>query len=109
MYDANSKRIDDFVGSYVHENSKYRKCWKIIMLVYVLPHGQSVAERGFSINKEVKVENLSLISQQLVYEFTVLNDSVKSCRLAHSRYVKVMEDFKKANLNDKRIENENSK
>ena len=36
------------------------------MFVFVLSHGQSVAERGFSINKEVEVENLkkvSLISQ----------------------------------------------
>ena len=73
-----------------------------------------MAERGFSINKEVEVENLkkvSLISQRLVYdhfmssaksltEFKVSNDLVKSCRLAHSRYVKAMEDFKKAKINN---------
>ena len=36
------------------------------MFVFVLSHGQNVVERGFSINKEVEVENLkkvSLISQ----------------------------------------------
>ena len=36
------------------------------MFVFVLSHGQSVAEKGFSINEEVEVENLkkvSLISQ----------------------------------------------
>ena len=79
------------------------------MFVFVLSHGPSVAERGFSINKEVEVENLkkvSLISQWLVYdhvlssgksltEFKVSNDLVKSCRLPYSCYVKAMEDFKK--------------
>ena len=79
------------------------------MHVFVLPHGQSMGEKGFSINKEVELENLSLIGQRLVYEFTVLNDSVKGCRLTHSRYVKALEDFKKANLIVKRIENENLK
>ena len=57
------------------------------MLVFVLPHGQSVAERVFSINNEVEVDNLkkvSLISQRLVYEFAVSNDLVKSCKLTYS-------------------------
>ena len=35
-------------------------------------------------------------------EFEVSNDLVKSCRLAHSRYVKAMEDFKKAKVNDEK-------
>ena len=71
MYDVKSKRVDHFIGSYEHGNDKYRKCWKIIMFVFVLSYGQSVAERGFSINKEVEVENykkVSLISQRLVYD-----------------------------------------
>ena len=66
MYHVKSKRIHHFIGSCVHGNDKYRNCWKIIMFVFVLFHGQSVAERSFSINKEGEVENLkkvSLISQ----------------------------------------------
>ena len=66
MCDVKSKRIDHFIGSCVHRNDKYRNCWKIIVFVFVLSHGQSVVERAFSINKEVEVENLkkvSLISQ----------------------------------------------
>ena len=35
-------------------------------------------------------------------EFKVSNDLVKSCRLAHSRYVKAMEDFKKAKVNNEK-------
>lgn len=78
------------------------------MFVFVLSHGQNVVERSFSINKEVEVENLkkvSLISQWLVHdhvmssgksltEFKVSNNLLKSHRLAHSCYVKAVEDFK---------------
>ena len=59
-------RAREFIDSFVHGNDKYRNCWKIIMFVFVLFRGQSVAERSFSIDKEVEVENLkkvSLISQ----------------------------------------------
>ena len=34
--------------------------------------------------------------------FANSNDLVKSCRFAHSRYVKAMEDFKKAKFNDEK-------
>ena len=80
------------------------------MFAFVLSNGQSVAERDFSINEEVEVENLtkvSLISQLLVYdhitssgksltEFKVSNNLVKSCRLAGSCYVNALGDFIKA-------------
>ena len=58
----NSNRIDHFIGSYVHRKDKYRKPWKIIMFVFGLSHGQSVAEKGFSTDKEVKVENPKKVS-----------------------------------------------
>lgn len=32
------------------------------MFVFALPHGQNVVERGFSINKEVEIENLKKVS-----------------------------------------------
>ena len=47
MCDLSSKIIDDFIGSYALENGKYRKGWKIIMLVFVLSHDQSLTEKGF--------------------------------------------------------------
>ena len=116
IYDVKSKRIDHFIGSHVHGNDKCRKCWKIIMFVFVLSHSQSVAERDFSINEEVEVENLkkvSLISQLLVYdhitssgksltEFKVSNNLVKSCRLADSCYVNALGDFIKAKVSDEK-------
>ena len=54
---ANSKKVDHFIESNIHGNDKCRKCWKTIMFVFVLSLGQSVVERGFSVNKEVELES----------------------------------------------------
>ena len=85
-------------------NARYRKCWTI-KVVFTLSHGQAAVERGFSVNKEFLVENLqqtSFISQRLIcdyvsnffkpiFEIPLTNEMLKSCRLAHSRYVAALE------------------
>ena len=41
------------------------------MIVFLLSHGQATIERGFSVNQEVQevnMEELSLISQRMVYD-----------------------------------------
>ena len=72
-------------------------------------HGQSAIERGFSINKQLFVENLqekSLVSQQIVHgkinsnkikvqEYDISSDFLKSCRLANSRYITTLEKGRK--------------
>ena len=36
------------------------KCqWSVVKLLLLMSHGQSTVNRGFSVNKEVAVENLS--------------------------------------------------
>lgn len=79
-----------------------------------MSHGQSMAERDFSIDKEVEVENIknvSLISQRMVYDLamssgmpftegTISNGLLKSSSMAHSWYVKAMENFIKGKIND---------
>ena len=66
----------------------------------MLSHGQSAVERGFSINKELLVDNLqekSLVSQRMVYdhiksnkitihEYELPGDLLKSCKLSNRRY-----------------------
>ena len=89
----------------MHGNARYRKCWTIFKIVFSLSHGQADVERGFSVNKELLVENLqqtSLIIQRLIRdcisdfsrsisEISLTNEMLKSCRLAHSRYVVALE------------------
>ena len=109
-FDIKTKQVDRFLASFIHGNSKYKNCWNVCKLILTLSHGQSAVERGFSINKELLVENLEkvpLVSQRMVYdhvmstenpltEYYISNDLLKSCRLAHSRYTAALEVNKNA-------------
>ena len=72
-------------------------------------HGQSAAERGFSINKELLVGNLQeklLMSQRMVYnqinsnkinihEYELVSDLLKSCKISNRCYNAALEETKK--------------
>ena len=72
-------------------------------------HGQNQVERGFSINKEIVIENLhssSFSAQCIVYDYLkaskknmhgieITNKMLTSCKSAHSRYLIVLEDAKR--------------
>ena len=87
---------------------KYKVFWKVCSIIFVLSHGQSAVERGFSINKELLVENLqekSLVPQRVVYdhinsnksnicEYKLPSDLLKSCKLSNRRYSAAPEETK---------------
>ena len=50
-------RHDTFLRSRMAAN--YPKAWSVCELELLLSHGQASVERGFSVNKEVVVENQS--------------------------------------------------
>ena len=74
--------------------------WHIYKFVFVLSHGQSYVERGFSVNKElidINMKEKSLVAQGFIYEKLLSEDSKcydfvitanlrKSCVLASKRY-----------------------
>ena len=86
-------------------NTKFRKCWDVFKVAFTLSHGQTAVERGFSVNKELLVENLqqlSLVSQRIVSDYLtdfgkfsitvpLTNALLKSCQLAHPRYTTALE------------------
>ena len=93
-------RLDTFLGLYVANESQFKDLWHICKIKFILSHGQSSVERGFSVNKEVLQDNLqetSLNSQRLVYntlqsnnskpqEFIITKDLRKSCVLWYQKY-----------------------
>ena len=97
------------MGIYLHRNEKYQHFWYVCKGIFVSSYGQSSVERGFSINKDLLVENLnqqSLIGQRKVYyyfsslgigihEYEILLDLTKSCKSAYSRYAAALEEKKK--------------
>ena len=80
--------------------------WKVFIFLFTLSHGQSQVERGFSINKEIVIENLhssSLSAQRIVYDYLkaseknmhdieITNKMLTSCKRAYSRYLRTLED-----------------
>ena len=100
-FDKSTDAIDLFLGEFLHKNQKYISFWKVCGITFVLSHGQSAVERGFSVNKQLLVENLqekSLVSQRIVYddinsneikvqEYDLPSDLLKSCKhLYHTRF-----------------------
>ncbi|KAK1903780.1 Acetyl-coenzyme A carboxylase carboxyl transferase subunit alpha [Dissostichus eleginoides] len=74
-FNPQSGRLDEFYQEHLSNKAECRHLWEVVKFVLVLSHGQASVERGFSINKEVMVENLkehSLIAQR------VINDHVHS-------------------------------
>ena len=77
--------------------------------VFVLPHGQARVERGFNINDDISVVNLSkesLIAQRIIYDHMKINDLKahnivisavlqKSCMLASQKRREHLEKQKK--------------
>ena len=56
-FDSKKGRLDAFLTKYLTSDS-YKDLWHICKLIFVMSHGQSNVERGFSLNKEVLQDNL---------------------------------------------------
>ncbi|KAH9362028.1 hypothetical protein HPB48_014967 [Haemaphysalis longicornis] len=69
QFDKGTDRLDEFYADLLMFNSTYSELWSIVKLLLVLSHGQATVERGFSVNRQVCVENLkelSYVSQRVV-------------------------------------------
>ena len=56
-FDKLSDAVDVFLSNFLHKIPKHKVFWKVCSIIFVLSHGQSAVERGFSINKKLLVEN----------------------------------------------------
>lgn len=68
-FDPTIHRVDTLLYETMGNNKTFSKVWQVVKMMLVLSHGQASVERGFSINKEVAVENQkekSLIAQRLI-------------------------------------------
>ena len=81
QFDRKKDRLDQF---YFHKLNldldldKFPSLSKLLISVFVLPHGQASVERGFSLNKSLINDNMSeltIVSQRIVKDFMI---SIKS-------------------------------
>lgn len=112
-YPNSAIRLDHFYRDLLN-NSDFLELWKIVKLVLILSHGNASVESGFSINKDMLVENLhesSLVSLRTVYDSIKANegilniditpDMLRYARSARSAYHQALEDKKKCEVKEK--------
>lgn len=71
MFSPQSERLDEFYHELLFNKAEFPHLSELIKYILVLSHGQATVESGFSVNKEVMVENLkehSLIPQQIIHD-----------------------------------------
>ena len=100
-FDYKKDCLDEFIWPFLIRLSDSKEPGTVCKVIFVLSHGQSFTERGFSINEEVVDDNTkekSLISQRIVYgtiqscydgkvsDFQVTPELRKACRLAHQKF-----------------------
>ena len=66
-----SSRVDTLLYEHMAGDKQLTKVWRVVELLLLMSHGQATVERGFSVNKEVAVENLSersFIAQRIIHD-----------------------------------------
>ena len=52
-------------------NEKFAPLWQVVRIVLILSHGNAAVESGFSVNKELLVENMeeeTIVTQRVVFD-----------------------------------------
>ena len=57
-FNNTNDRLDTFLQFCVAVKRQYEDLWPICIIVFSFSHGHSNVVRGFSVNKEILVENL---------------------------------------------------
>lgn len=66
-----SSRVDTLLYEHMAGDKQLAKVWREVELLLLMSHGQATVERGFSVNKDVAVENLSersFIAQRIIHD-----------------------------------------
>lgn len=113
LFEKGLNRLDEFFYELLGTSPSYRELWNVVKLLLVLSHGQATVERGFSVNRQVAVENLqdlSYISQRIVCDavekaggilnIPITKDLRTSVQAARNRYSAHMEAQRKEKLEE---------
>lgn len=66
---------------------EYQHIWAIIRRLILLSHGQATVERGFSVNRQIEVENLqeqSVIAQRIIHDHIISVGGVMNVDMSKS-------------------------
>eukprot|EP00731_Ephydatia_muelleri_P000477 Em0001g477a len=106
----------DRLDIFLHDKmcTPYPKLWMAVRMALLLSHGQATIERGFSVNKEVVIENQqtkSLIARRLIkdhiiqaggiLQVSITKQMMISVRNARSRYSQYLADKKECEVKER--------
>ena len=57
-FTPDSRQLDTFLGNYMQDDIQFAKLWDIFMMHLTISYGQASVERGYSVNKDLLIENL---------------------------------------------------
>lgn len=116
-FDPKTDRVDTQLHETMGTNKAFSKVWHVVKMLLVLSHGQASVERGFSINKELIVENqkeASLVAQRLIVGHIRSVGGVTNVQLtkellisvsgARQRYHSYLDDQKRATDKEKSVQ-----
>lgn len=109
-YSRSETRLDTFWMELINGKKEYENLIKVVKLLLIISHGNANVESGFSINKEILIENLkehSLIAQRRIFDSVTKEGGLMkielpkqllhSVRNAHSRYCEALKEQRVAN------------
>lgn len=108
---GNQERVDTFLMKFAA--NKYASLFRVFKILLTLSHGQASIERGYSVNKELLVENLSersIVAQRIICDSYASSDSSvmdievtpdlrRHTTSARMRYSNYLEEKSKSEIN----------
>lgn len=105
---APHSRLDCLMYKHMGNKPEWKKLWNLVKKVLLLSHGQASVERGFSVNREIEVENMkerTLVAQRIISDHvsnvggltnvSITKELLLSASSARQRYRSFLEDEKK--------------
>ena len=74
-FTPDSRRLDTFLGNYMQDHIQFAKLWDIFKMLLTISHGQASVERGYSVNKDMLIENLH---EKTVVDLRTVHDSIST-------------------------------
>ncbi|KAL2094403.1 hypothetical protein ACEWY4_009122 [Coilia grayii] len=112
-FNPKTDRVDTPLYETMGSSKSFANVWHVVKMLLVLSHGQARVERGFSINKELIVENqkeASLIAQRLIVghvrsvggvtNVAITKELLLSVAGARQRYHSFLDDQKRASVKE---------
>ena len=116
-FDRNKDRLDHAFYAAMGQNNDFKDSWHCIKMLLILSHGNAFVESGFSVNKDIMVENMleeTLIGLRHIWDYIarhggdvksieITPDMVRYARSAHSRYKAAVEQKARQEDDEKKV------